>query len=144
MTRNALTTMAAAGRALVTDTCLLAGTSRLTSVSICDDRPAVQRGVAWMLRPLPSLVDIDFFANGFALTDAFAGKPADLVLIGIHPASGVGTEATSLLLGMDPFAVVIVYGRTADIDVLAAAYIRGARGLLLWNDQYGTGSGPST
>jgi hypothetical protein len=33
---------------------------------------------------------------------------------------------------MHPSTVIIVVGSAADIDVLAMAYIRGPRGLLLW------------
>ena len=64
--------------------------------------------------------------------DAITARPADLVLIGIHRANSSRAEATSLLLGMHPTTVIIVFGSPSDIDVLAAAYIRGARGLLPW------------
>jgi len=56
----------------------------------------------------------------------------DMVLIGVHADSHVGQEAIDLVLGMHPSAVVVVVGSAGDIDVLAAAYVRGARGMLLW------------
>jgi DNA-binding NarL/FixJ family response regulator len=62
---------------------------------------------------------------------------AALVLIGIHRAINTGADATTLLLGMHPTVTVIVFGSVTEIDVLAAAYMRGARGLLL-----GTATGP--
>ena len=34
---------------------------------------------------------------------------------------------------MHPTAMIIVFGAPTDINVLAAAYARGARGLLPWN-----------
>ena len=64
--------------------------------------------------------------------DALAAEPVDLVLIGVHPASPTGQDAIGLVLGMHPSTVIIVVGSTGDIDVLAMAYIRGPRGLLLW------------
>ncbi len=65
--------------------------------------------------------------------DAVEARPADLVLIGIHRANNSGAEATSLLLGLHPATVIIVSGSVDEIDVLAAAYIRGARGLIPWD-----------
>ena len=56
-----------------------------------------------------------------------------MALIGIHRANNSGAEATSLLLGMQPAAMIIVFGSVTDIDVLAAAYVRGARGILPWD-----------
>ena len=56
----------------------------------------------------------------------------DLVLIGVHADSHVGQEAIDLVLGMHPSTVVVVVGSAGDIDVLAPAYVRGARGMLLW------------
>jgi len=134
MTRESLAAEAA-GRALVTDTSLLAGAKQPDSVYVCDDRPAVLHSVTKMLGTLPSLVDIGWVTDGFALTDRYSAKATDLVLIGVHRASDVGAEATDLLLAMHPAAVIIVYGVTADIDVLAAAYTHGARGLLLWDHE---------
>ncbi len=122
-----------AGRAALTDIWTVAGSGPIRSVLICDDRPRILQGLLDMLRPLPALVDIDWVPDGFALVDAVTARPADLVLIGIHRANNAGAEATSLLLGMHPTAVIVVFGSHTDIDVLAAAYIRGARGLLLWD-----------
>jgi DNA-binding NarL/FixJ family response regulator len=73
--------------------------------------------------------------DGFALVDAVTAKPADLVLIGIHRATSCGAEATTLLLGMHPTTVIIVFGSPRELDVLAAAYVRGARGLLTWDPE---------
>lgn len=129
-------TAASAGRAVLTDIWMVAGTGPVRSVLICDDRPPILRGLFDMLRPPPALVDIVGVADGFALVDAFTARPADLVLIGIHRANNTGAEATSLLLGMHPAAVIIVVGSPTDIDVLAAAYIRGACGLLPWSHSY--------
>ena len=132
-------TAAAAGRAALTDIWMLAGSVPIRSVLICDDRPWILQGLLDMLRPLPTLVDIDWVTDGFALVDAITARPADLILIGIHRANNTGAEATSLLLGMHPTAVIIVFGSPNDIDDLAAAYIRGARGLLPWEPTDPTG-----
>ena len=57
--------------------------------------------------------------------------PADLVLVGIHPATPTGPEAIGLLLAMYPAAAVIIVGCITDIGLLATGYARGARGLAL-------------
>ena len=132
--------LAAAGRAALTDIWMVVASGPIRSVLICDDRPGILQGLVDMLRPLPALVDIDWVTDGFALVDALTASRADLVLIGIHRASTAGAEATSLLLGKHPTAVIIVFGAPTEIDVLAAAYIRGARGLLPWNPDHTTAS----
>ncbi|MGS0688043.1 hypothetical protein ACVBEQ_23280 [Nakamurella sp. GG22] len=125
------TTTAAAARALLTGICLIANNGPVTSVMIYDNRPNAARGLSEMLRPLPLLVDISVVRDGFALVDAYAARPADLVLIGVDGGNTDGAEATDLLLGMNPSAVVVIVGSIRDVKHLAAAYVRGARGLLL-------------
>ncbi len=104
----------------------------VTSVLICDDRLTVAHGLSEMLRSLPSLVDVGCVQDGFALVDAYTAKPADMVLIGVDNGDADGDEAVGLLLGMNPLAVIIVVGSVVDLQSLAATYVRGARGLLLW------------
>jgi DNA-binding NarL/FixJ family response regulator len=119
----------------LTESSSFAGNGPVTSVLICDDRPAVLQGWLMTLRSLPGVVDIDWVPNGFALLDAFETKQADLVLIGVHSASSAGHEAIGLLLGMHPSTSTTIYGSLADIDILSAAYARGAASLLLWEPQ---------
>jgi DNA-binding NarL/FixJ family response regulator len=119
-------------RAIILGICAFAGHGPLRSVLICDDRPAARRAVAELLRPLPSLPAIRCVSDAFAAVDALAAEPVDLVLIGVHPASRMGPQAIGLVLGMYPSTVIIVVGSADDIDVLAPAYARGARGMLLW------------
>jgi DNA-binding NarL/FixJ family response regulator len=99
---------------------------------ICDDRPAAREGLADLLRPLPSLLATRCVSDGFAVVDALAAAPADLVLIGVHADSDIGPEAVGLVLGMHSSTVIIVVGAVGDIDVLVPAYASGARGMLLW------------
>ena len=120
-------------RAILVGICVLAGFGPPTSVLICDDRPAAQEGLAELLRPLPSLFAIRCVSDGFAVVDALAAAPADLVLIGVHADSDIGPEAISLVLGMNASTVIIVVGGVGDIDVLVPAYAAGARGMLLWD-----------
>jgi len=124
---------AADSRALIVDICLLAGVGPVTSVLICDDRPEVRQNLADMLRPLPALVSIGGVSDGFALVDSHHALLADLILIGFHELGGVAEEAMSLILGIDPAAVIIVVGSVADAELLVNAYVRGARGMLLWD-----------
>ena len=119
-------------RAIVVGICAFAGLGPPTSVLICDDRPAARQGLAELLEPLPSLLATRCVSDGFAIVDALAAAPVDLVLIGAHADSDVGPEAVSLVLSMHPSAVIIVVGGAGDIDVLVPAYARGARGMLLW------------
>ncbi len=119
-------------RAIIVGICAFAGLGLLRSILICDDRPPVGRALAELLRPLPSLPAIRCVSDGFAVVDALAAEPVDLVLIGVHPASRIGPEAIGLVLGLHPSTVIIVVGSADDIDVLAPAYVRGARGMLLW------------
>jgi CheY-like chemotaxis protein len=130
-------TTAASARAMLTEICLVANGGPVTSVLICDDRPTVAQALSEMLRPLPSLVDAACVQDGFALVDAYAANPADLVLIGVDRGNSdggntQGDEAIGLLMGMNSSAVIIVVGSVVDLQSLAAAYVRGARGLLLW------------
>ena len=81
---------AAVARALVTKICLLTGRGPVTTVLICDDRATAAQGLAEMLLPLPSLVDTTWVMDGFALVDAYARRPVDLVLIGVHGENNVG------------------------------------------------------
>ena len=127
------TTAAKAGREMITGIWTVMGGGKLTSALICDDRPAVLRAMSDLLRPLPGLNQIHCVTEGFELIDAFASREVDLVLIGIHHASTTGADATSLLLAPHPTAVVIVVGSATELDVLAAAYVRGARALILWD-----------
>jgi DNA-binding NarL/FixJ family response regulator len=125
-------TTATTARALLTEICLIANSGPVTSALICDGRPTVLQGLSDMLRPIPTLVDVACVPDGFALVDAYAAKPSDLVLIGVNGDNTDGHEAIGLLLGMNPEAVIIIVGSVVDLESLAAAYVRGARGLLLW------------
>ena len=73
-------------------------------------------------------------SDGYAVVDALAAEPADVVLIGVHAQSHAGRDAINLVLGMHPPTAIIVYGSAGDLDVLAPAYILGARGMLLWEN----------
>ena len=106
-----------------------------TAVLICDDRPAagIELSQTFQLF-LPSIapVNASVVADGFALVDAFAKTSAGVVLIGIHADTTAGIDAINLLLGIHPQANTVVYGSVADVGLLAAAYARGAGGLLMW------------
>lgn len=123
---------AALARALVIEIFRLANGGPVTSVLICDDRPVAAEGLAELLEPLPSLVDSACVQDAFALVDAYSAKAVDLVLIGVHAGSRLGHEAIGLMLGINPAAVIIVVGAVADADALAAVFVRGARGLVVW------------
>lgn len=131
MTRAHLT--AAAARTLVVETCQLAVNRPVTSAIICDPRLSTQRSLSEMLGPLRSLVDVTCVSDGFALADAYSGQAADVVLIGIDRSSSSGVEAVDLQLAMHPHSVIITVGAVADADLLVAATVRGARGLLIWD-----------
>src|SRR6478735_4098387 len=105
------------------------GTGR--SVLICDDRPAVRHELSEALR-FDSLDSVHEVSDGAALLDAYEADAIDQVLVGVHSGSVVGTQAIDLLLAIHPDAAPIVIGSLVDIDLLAAAYARGAAGLLLW------------
>jgi len=124
---------AADSRGLFVDICQLAGRGPVTSVLICDDRPAVRLNLTDMLRPLPALLSITAVSDGFALVDAHHAEPADVILIGFHDLGDTAGHAMSLILGMDPSAIVIMVGSVYDTELVVNAYVRGARGLLLWD-----------
>ena len=69
-------------------------------------------------------------ADASDLSTAFAGNPADLVLIGPQDATAGTVAAADVFLQRHPSAPVIVYGAVDDTPVLAAAVARGARGLI--------------
>jgi DNA-binding NarL/FixJ family response regulator len=100
-------------------------------VLICDDRPAVRHELSEALRT-DSLDSVHEVSDGAALLDAYEVGPIDQVLVAVHAGSVVGRQAIDLLLATYPDAAPIVIGSLADIDLLAAAYARGAGGLLLW------------
>ena len=125
-------TTAAAALALVTEISLLANGGPARSVLICDDRRTVALALSQMLQILPSLVDIAWVQDAFELADAYATNAADLVLIGVHHGSRLGEEAIGLMVGLNPTAAIIVIGSVVDAEGLAAAFVRGARGLVVW------------
>ncbi len=114
------------------------GTGR--SVLICDDRPAVRQELSEALRS-DSLDSIREVSDGAALLDAYEVGPIFQVLVAVHSGSEVGRMAIDLLLATHPDAAPIVIGSLADIDLLAAAYARGAGGLVLWEPR---SAGPET
>jgi CheY-like chemotaxis protein len=107
----------------------------VTSVLICDDRAEFRRELAHTLRASGSLhssVDIDCVGDGVAMLEHFRRAATDLVLIGVHAGSIIGTQAIGLLLESGLSASSIIFGSPTDLDLLAGAFARGAGGLLLW------------
>ena len=131
MTRAPVT--AATARAVIVDICQLAANKPVTSIIICHPRVAVQLSLSEMLRPLPTLIGIDCVTDGFALMDAYSAHAADIVLIGIERCSDTGPQAVQLQSAMHPESVIIMVGVAADADLLVAAVITGAQGLLIWD-----------
>ena len=125
-------TTAAAARALVAQIFLLATGNQVTSILICDDRPAAAQDLSRLLQPLPMLADSICVHDPFALADCYARRAVDLVVIGVHSGSRLGQDAIGLTLGLNPTAVIIVVGAARDADALAAVFVRGARGLVVW------------
>ena len=123
---------------MVTDICVLTNGRAVTSVLICDDRPTAAQSLSEMLLPLPALVHARWVVDGFALVDAYAVEPVDLVLIGVHGENGLGTEAMGLMLGINPTAVIMIVGSVVDAEALASAFALGARSLLIWEADQGS------
>jgi len=141
MTRAPLT--AATARAVIVEICQLAANKPVTSVLICDPRVAAQHSLTQMLRPLDSLIGITCISDGFELMDAYSVQPADIVLIGIERSINTGPEAVALQSAMHPESVIIIFGAASDADLLVAATIAGAHGLLVWDhNQLPTSSDP--
>ena len=105
----------------------------VTSVLICDDRPDFRQCFASMLNPGLSGIQVRGVSDAFSLVDAYAERPADLILIGIHAGSTAGQEAVALLLGMYPDTKIIVVGSITDLPLLVECYVRGTTGLLPWD-----------
>jgi len=105
----------------------------VTAILICDERPITRLTLSQAFGAIISASDIDCVSDGFALADAFAAKPADLVLIGYQVGRVGGAQATELLLSLYPSAAVIAFGSPDASGPLAVAVARGARGLLLWD-----------
>ena len=104
------------------------------SVLICDDRPGVRHELARALR-FDSLDLVREVPDAATLLAAYEESAVDRVLIGVHSGTTVGTEAVEILLAAHPDAAPIVIGSVTDLDLLAAAYARGAGGLLLWEPE---------
>jgi DNA-binding NarL/FixJ family response regulator len=102
-------------------------------VLICHERPSTGQGLSDAVRRNASISDVEYCRDGFELADAFASKPADLVLVGYQRGRPGGAEATQLLLSLFPRAIVIAFGSTDASVALATAVSRGARGVLLWD-----------
>jgi DNA-binding NarL/FixJ family response regulator len=102
-------------------------------ILICDERPLTRLTLSQTIGAIASLSDIGCVSDGFALADAFAAKPADLVLIGYQVGRVGGAQATELLLSLYPSAAVIAFGSPDASGTLAEAVARGARGLMLWD-----------
>jgi DNA-binding NarL/FixJ family response regulator len=122
-----------AGHAFILQTFLLTGNRPVSSVLVFDDRPDVQHRLADVLALLPGSPSIAYLSEGFALVEQYTSRPADIVLVGIHRGSNAGAEAVTLLIKSHPDAAVIVFGVAADSELLADVFVRGARGLVLWD-----------
>jgi len=122
-----------AGHAFKLQTFLLTGSGPVSSVLVCDDRPEVQDGLDDTLRQLPGSPAITYVSHGFELVERYKTNPADVVLVGIYRGSTAGAEAVTMLIKSYPDAAVIVFGVAADSDLLAEVFVRGARGLVLWD-----------
>ena len=103
----------------------------MRSILICDDRAAVRMELSKTLR-LGATGSVLGVPDGNALLDAYRERARDQVLIGVHSRSTVGVQALVLLAETHPNSVPFLFGSLTDIDLLAAAYCRGAGGLLLW------------
>jgi len=122
-----------AGQAFNLQTFLLAGNGPVRSVLVCDDRPEVMSSLSRALRHLPGSPEITYLSHGFALVEHYTRHPADIVLVGIYRGSTSGAEAVTMLIKSHPDAAVIVFGVAADSELLADVFVRGARGLVLWD-----------
>jgi len=110
-------------------------------VLICHERPSTGQALSDAVRRNRSITDVEYCRDGFELSDAFASKPAELVLVGYQRGRTGGAEATQLLLSLFPRATVIAFGN-ADASVsLVTAVSRGARGVLLWDAEGRSGIG---
>jgi DNA-binding NarL/FixJ family response regulator len=118
---------------MMTDLLIAPVQAPVGSVLICDDRPTARRTLSQLLTPKPGTGVIGVVPDGAALVDAFAARPAVLVLIGLRRGGPTTPAAVDLLLTPNPSATVIVYGTSADADLLTAGITRGARGLMLWD-----------
>lgn len=105
----------------------------VSSVLVCDEWSVAGQALCNVLRAGPSRAEIRLVMDGFALADAFAEKPADLVMIGYRVGLTGAAQATDLLLSLFPEALVIAVGPAAAHHLLLAAVARGARGLMIWN-----------
>jgi len=123
---------AANARAYITAMSISAG-KPVGSVLICDNRTHARDDLSDMLLSVRPAVTVRCVADGFALVDAHAARPADLVLVGIHGGNLIGAEAVTLQRSMYPETPVLVIGSKADLTVLIAAYCRGAQGMLIWD-----------
>jgi DNA-binding NarL/FixJ family response regulator len=108
-------------------------------VLICDERSMTRLALTNALKASFAATDIRCVSDGFELSDAFAARPANLVLIGFRAGRPSGVQATDLLLSLHPSAAVIVFGSADTSRTLAAAVSRGARGVMMWNP---TDAGP--
>jgi len=122
-----------ASHAFNLQTFLLTGSGPVRSVLVCDDRSEVRESLSRALRNLPGSPEITYLSHGFALVEHYNRFPADIVLVGIYRGSTAGAEAVTMLIKSHPDAAVIVFGVADDSDLLADVFVRGARGLVLWD-----------
>jgi len=109
-------------------------TVAVRSVLIYDQRVAAREALTHAVTAaISSVIHITCVADPSDLSTAFAGNPADLVLIGLHDATAGTVDAAEVFLRRYPSAPVVVFGAVDDTLVLAAAVARGARGLMLWS-----------
>ena len=120
---------------------LLPTFAALSRVIICDERSSARTALMRVVATsMPSVTDIASAIDGRDLVAQYATQRADLALIGIKQGKSNGIESTQRLLDAYPSASVIVYGSSEDSQLLIAAIVRGARGLLLWDANYPVGS----
>ena len=106
----------------------------LRSVLIYDHRPDARAALTLKATAaVPSVDDITCVTRPADLIEAFDGRPADLVLIGVDHQAGDGDDTVAVFLRRQPTARVIVVGTINDIPALTTALARGAVGLMLWH-----------
>lgn len=109
----------------------------VSRILICDDRSVTRVVLNQAVKVISSAHDIVCVADGFALADAYSARRAALVLIGHQRGRVLGLQATELLLSLYPTAAVIAFGSADARDMLAAAVVRGAKGIMVWDAERG-------
>ena len=114
---------------------VLYGTTKVSSVAICDKNPVIRSGLTELLRQDGRFEIGGSSASGSQFIDLVTRQPPDLALIGWQLPDMTGGELLAALKKKSAAVKVIIYTGERSPDILHQAIKGGARGFISKSDE---------